>query len=265
MQIIIKPVPSQKWHGKNGKDSFARPQTIEALYDTQTGRYATGLTEEEAKKYGKLLGVDLDDTFNFNEPHPFWSSSAVRIKLPNHTMILDDTRHLDFVKIKVLKASKFIANSLQEWEDGMFPDATHIIYDEQEETEVKATKIEKKNKCIVVASKMSAEEKTNIVRLLSDKSVRGRTQSFIDLEIDGIINDSDKIDDFIKYVKMDKAEVTIRAQIMEALSRNVLTKEGTAIHYMGEPLGHDFEATVKYFQDPNHQQTKIAMLEKLEK
>lgn len=59
-------------------------------------------------------------------------------------MILDDTIALEFVKIKVLKASKFVANSLKDWENGLYPEATHVIYDESEEVGIKATKIQKK-------------------------------------------------------------------------------------------------------------------------
>lgn len=263
MQIIIKPLPSEKWHGKNGKESFSRPASLEVLYDSETGRYATGLTEEERAKYEKITGLDLSDNFNPTEPHPFWGSNAAKIKLPNHTMILDDTRPLDFIKIKNLKASKYVANSVKEHEEGLWPDATHVIFDEQEEVQLVASKLQRKNKARAATLTMSLDEKTNLVRLLSDKTINGRSQDFIDVELDNIIEN--QIDDFAKFYKMDKTEVTTRAKIMEALSKNILTKEGSSIFYMGDKLGHDFEQVVAYFTDPDNQMIKVAILEKLEK
>lgn len=261
MQVIIKPAPSEKWHGKNGKESFSRPSSLEVLYDPETGRYATGLTEEERIEYEKKTGLDLSDNFNPMEAHPYWGSNAAKIRLPNHTMILDDTKPLDFIKIKNLKASKYLANSLKEYEEGFWPEATHIIYDEQEEVEMKATKLEKKTKARAATLNMSVEEKINIVRLVSKKTVDGRSPSFINVELDNIIEE--EIDEFVKYYRMDKAEVTTRAKLMEALSKNILTKEGNAIYYMGDKLGFDFEQTVKYFTDPDNQQIKVAIMEKL--
>ena len=48
------------------------------------------MTEEEEKKYGDILGVDLDSTFKFTEPHPFYCSAAGRVKLLNQTMFFSD-------------------------------------------------------------------------------------------------------------------------------------------------------------------------------
>src|SRR5690349_20055934 len=100
MKVEVRPIESKKWHGKKGKESFKQPMTIEVLYDPATGRLATGLTDEEAEKYSKLLGVDLSDNFNMLEPHPYWSTKAASIKLENHTVIYDTEKPLDYVKVK---------------------------------------------------------------------------------------------------------------------------------------------------------------------
>lgn len=264
---MVKPIPEEdrkKWHGKSGKESFARPHSLEVLLDSATGKYATGLTEKDIE-YLKSQGCsfDLSDTYDPVKAHTYWGSNAAKIKLPNHTMILDESRIQDYIKIRNLKASKFVANSLKDWQEGLYPEATHIIYDEREEVEVKATKIQQKNKAIGMILKMSLDDKTNVVRLLSDASVKGRSQDFIDVEVDKIINDPEKLDQFFDLFKMPKEEFVIRAQILEGIHRRILTKEGPSIFYMGEKLGFDMEETVKYFLDPNNQQVKITLLEKL--
>ena len=64
---------------------------------------------------------------------------------------------------------------------------------------------------------------------------------------------------------MDKQLVYTRASVQEALHRNVLTKEGSAVYYMGDKLANDVEDAVKYFMDPSNQKLKVAILEKLNK
>jgi len=261
MLVEVRPVEGKKWHGKVGKDSFTQAKGIEVLLDSATGKYATGLSVEDVKKFGKTLGVDLSDTFDPDTAHPYWGSQAARIKLPNQTMIFDTTKASDYIKVKNLKASKLVANSLKLLNEGAYPDATHVIYDEQEEMEVKASKIQRRNKCVKVLSTLTAEQKINIVQILSDKSVRGRTQDFIDVEIDNIINE--KPTQFLRFVEMDKVETYIRAAILEGLAKNTLQKQGVAIYYMGDKIANDYEESVGYFLDPQNSKMKVTLLEKL--
>lgn len=263
MLVEVKPIPGKTWHGKTGAESFKQPFVLEVLYDAQTGAYATGLTPEEAEKYGKLTGFDLSDKFSALEPHPFWSTQPARIKLPNQTIIFNDEKPMDFIKIKNLKASKFVANSLKDYEEGKYPDALFIIHDESEEIEVKATKIQRKNKCIAIAAKMSLEEQVNVIQIIDNKSMKGRSQNFVSVALDKVIEENPN--EFIRLCKMDKAEVHIRATILEAIYRNILTKESGAIYYMGERLANDYEECVQWFIDPQNARMKVTILEKMSK
>lgn len=261
MKVTVKPVPSEKWHGKEGKESFAQPLALEVLYDPQTGAYATGLTEEEALKYGKLLGADLSDTYSVEEPHPYWSSSAAKIKLPNHTLMYETDKPDHYVKVKNLKASSSVANSLKEWEEGLWPEATHYIYDESEEVQASATKIQKRNRCIERATKMTLDERLSVVQILSNKALRGRSSDFVDVEIDKIIEED--ADGFLNLTKQSKEQVYARGVIMEAIYKHKLIKDGLKITYMGETVGHDIDQAVDYFLDPDNQAMKVAILEKI--
>ena len=66
--VEVRPIPETKWHGKEGKENFASPKTIQALYDQRTGGYATGLTELERKGLEDELGVDLSKRYNATQP-----------------------------------------------------------------------------------------------------------------------------------------------------------------------------------------------------
>jgi len=261
MLVEVRPIPTKKWHEKEGAESFTQPFVSEVLYDPETGAYATGLTEVEQKKYEGLLGVDLSNTFNANQPHPYWSSAPARIKLPNQTTIFNDEKASDFVKIKNLKASKFCANSQKELDEGLWPEALFVIHDESEEIELKASKIQRKNKCVAIAAKMSLEEQSNVIQIMSDKSLHGRSANFLSVELDKQIEENPA--EFIRLTKMDKAEVYVRATILEAIHRNILIKESAAIYYMGERLSNDYEECVAWFLDPQNAKMKVTIMEKL--
>jgi hypothetical protein len=265
MLVEVRPIDRQKWHGKKGKEAFGQAQTIEVLYDSQTGQYATGLTPEDAEKYGKILGQDLSPIFDPNKPHPFWCSQAARIKLPIHTLMLDTDRPSDFVKVANLKASKFVANSYDEWQKGMFPEATHIIFSEEDEVAIKASKSEKRDACVTLKVNMNKEDKINLITILgeSNTSARGKSDNFVNVEIDKIIDS--KPDEFIRHANMDKTKLYVRAAVLEAIHKNILTKEGTAVYYLGDKLGSSVDDAVAYFEDPQNQQLKIRILEQLTK
>lgn len=261
MIVEVRPLDTKRWHEKTGKESFTQPHGFEVLYDPATGKYATGLSQDEAKKYGQLLGVDLSDTFNPNEPHPYWSTQAARIKLPNHTVLFDDEKPADFVKIKNIKASKLVANSMREYNEGKWPDAEFVIFDESEEVKLQASKIQRKNKCVKIATTLSNDEKANIIQIISEKSLRKRSQDFLDVELDKIIEE--KPDEFLKYSKMDKQEVYTRAAILECIHRNIMIKEASSVYYMGEKIANDVEEATQWFLDPQNSKMKVSILEKL--
>jgi hypothetical protein len=260
-KVEIRPLDIPRWHDKKGKEAFTQPHTIEALYDHVIGGYATGLTEEEAEKYGKKLKVDLSNAFNQDEPHPFWNSKMGAIKLLNATMVMDDSIALEFVKIRVCKASKYVANSMKEWEAGLYPEATHVIYDESEEEDIKASKAKKRQEAIRLSLDLSADSQASIVQILTNKSVKGKSANFLVGEIDDLI--TDRLDDFIKEAKKDPKDLYTEAAVMEAIYRNILTKEGTAVFYLSDQIGYDFESAVEWFKDPQNQNLKVSILSKL--
>lgn len=262
MKVEVRPLDRKQWHGKKGKDNFSRPKAIEALYDDETGGYATGLTKEEEVTYGKLLGgVDLSNAFNPSEPHPYFSTKAATIVLPNHTVVFNTEKPSDYVKIKVMKASKFVANSQAEYDAGKWPFATHIIYDEGEEITAKASKIQLKNKAAAILFKMDKAGKIAIIQVLRNKNAKGRSEEFIDVEVDDIINNEPG--DFIKWAEMGREEVMMRANVLELLQKNILTKDPTGVHYLGDTIGYDIDAAIDFFKKPENQHIKIAIFEKL--
>lgn len=263
MLVEIRPLPIKKWHGKTGKESFTQPKDVEALINSDR-KYDTGLTEEEAEKYGKLLGVDLSDIFT-GEAHPTWSDKAFWVRLPNSTLILDTDKPLDYVKVKLLKSASApqVANSMREYEEGKFPQATHVIYDEEEEMALKSIQVDRAEEAYATLAKMSLEERAAVLHILSNKPARKQSPNYINGKLGEFL--AADAEEFLRVVRLGREEVTVRAKVLELLWERILTKEGSTIYYMGDMIAFDYEDAVKWFKDPNNSKMKVLMMEQLEK
>ena len=260
--VQVKPIEREKWHGLKGKDQFKRPVTIEAALNIKTGLLDTGLTEEDRKRLEKITGYDLSPNFNKDVPHPFYSTSAGYVKLENGTNVFDTDKPLDEIRVKILKASELVANSQKEYDQGKFPLARFVIFDEKEETEIKATKAAIKRKVLIEAEKLTPSRKAEIIQILLGKSVRNQSNDFIDLQLDECI-DQKGAETVLNLMNRDKAKVSLHATILEAIHKGVLRKEGSAIYYMDDQLGFDLESTLDYLSDKKNQALKAQILEKL--
>jgi len=267
MKIEIRPLNNSKWHGKTGKDEIAQPLVLECLMDS-SGKYATGLTKEEEIEYGEKLGVSLTSSYRSDEPHPFYSTRQSKLVLPYHTVILDTENPIDFIKYKYAKQSRYIAASMKAWENGDSPEASHVIYSEEEDMEVKANKASVKAQAYKLSLDMSDVVKQRIIAVMTDKlrnfkSARGKDANFLIVEIERLIDDNPKL--FIETATMEKDSLGAKAMVLEAIEQGVLTKEGSGIYYMSDLLGHGIEETASYFTNPVNSQIRIRVTDKLKK
>ena len=281
MKVQVKPIESKKWHEKKGHESFTRTKIIQALVDPTSMSYSTGMDDvvkkyknpdnpneelTEVQYYGKLLKLDLTRQFDLEKPHPFWDSKMGQIKLENRTQFFDTDNPLEYVKVKVLKSSKYVANSMKEYEEGLFPEATHVIFDESEEIEVKASKVAIKNQAVIQAAKLSKGQKIELVMVLSSengdylrvKNLKGKSDNFVEVELDKIIEK--KPEEVLRYLKMGKEDLATNALVLEALQKSVFTKQGHKIMYHESTLGQDVQDVISYLNAPENQEFKLRVL-----
>ena len=281
--IKVKPIDTASWHGKKGYESFRKPKTIQALVNSSTRTYTTGLnnvtiafadpttnSEEkvltEQEYYSKLLKADLTNQFVDETPHPFWDSKAGQVKLDNKTMLFNPEIPLDYIKIKILKNSKFVANSIEDYNNGLYPEATHIIYDENEGVEEKANKIALRNKAIGMTLKLNKVDKINLVTALSlvdnsdiykAKVLTDKSENFVDVELNKYIEKYP--DAVIKYIQGGRERVTTEALVIECLQKSHLKREGHRILYFDSLLGSTIEEVVDYLLIEKNQDLKIRL------
>ena len=91
-----------------------------------------------------------------------------------------------------------IANSMLEYEDGAYPEATHVLFDEAAANEVKASKIQIKKKAIIESNKLAKTRKVQLLMILAGKNAKNESDDFIEVEIDKLVEkDPSKVVDFI--------------------------------------------------------------------
>lgn len=288
-KIKIKPIDTASWHGKKGYESFRKPKTIQALINSRTQTYNTGLNDSiiaypnpdenseekvltERGYYEKLLKVDLSNQFLNDKAHPFWDSKIGQVKLENRTMIFDPSVPLDYIRIKILKASKYIANSLESYNSGEYPEATHIIYDEEENIEEKASKIALRNSAIQMVTKLTKESKVSLVTVLSAidsedyfKVVKlsDKSENFVDVELNKYIEKYP--DQVINTLKTGKEKVQTESLVINCLQNGIFKKEGHRIKYFDSVLGQTVNEVAEYLMLDKNQDLKLRLSAELEK
>jgi hypothetical protein len=225
-------------------------------------RYATGLSEADIKELAKKgVNYDLSPHYNSEAPHPFWDSGMAIIKLENNTMFFDNDNPLDYIKVRVMKASKYVANSMAEYDLGMWPEATHVIFDEAEQASVMASKVEQKNTAIIEASKLSLDRKVQLILVLGGKNMKNQSADFVAVELDKIITKD--AGEFLRFLNMDKKQTASHALVLEALQKSVLRREGQRIFHMDSPLGIDEIEVAEYLSKEENQDIKLLILSKI--
>lgn len=259
MKVEIRPIDKNKWHGKKGSESFARPHTVQALVDPKTMKYATGLDEKDVEKLKKEgCSYDLSDDFVNGKVHPFWESKMAQIKLENKTIFFDPEKSmLDFIKVKICKASKYVANSVQEIEEGLWPDATHIIHDESEQVEIKASKVAIKNQAVIAVSKLPLEKKIQLCMILGGKNVKGKSENHVEVAISELLEE--QAEEVLNFMKLDADKMEIHALVLECLQKNILTKKGHKIEYNGSNLGGDIYQVIDYLNEDENNELRIRL------
>jgi len=265
MIVQTKPIRHNSWHGKTDKESFARAKVIQAFVDPESRTYATGLSDEEERKYGALLKVDLSKQFLLDTPHPFWDSKMAEIKLENRTQFWNTDNALEYIYIKVMKASKYVANSEKEYEEGLWPEATHVIFDESEEVDTQATLIETKNAAIIQCSELSKNKKIELIMVLSSggdylkaKNLKNKSDNHVNVELDKILQT--KSQEVLRYLKMDKDFISTYALGLEALQKNVLNKAGHKIMYHDSVIAEDLNDLIDYLNKAENNEFKLRLL-----
>ena len=247
--VTVKPIKVETWSGflryKNTKDSIA------PMFDS-TGTLVTGLTKEDEARLGQELNQNL------SKMSPFWYEYRVIMTDKEKKFNLDNPEHE--LAVKFLKADQRVANSQEEYNQGLFPYARYIIYDEEVAAKEKNKEFTIKRKAVLEFNKLSLDQMSGLLKLypgfVNTNSVSGDVIESTLFEL--LEKDPEKFLLFVGDKKLD-----MKIFLKDLVQARILRKNKSAFYYGEDPLGHDEESTITYLDDPKNQALKIQLGEQL--
>lgn len=245
MIIEVRPVERTKYHGKGvSYGAEGKFFGIKAVPDPKTLKYKTGLTSEDIK-FLKKMGVpfDLSDTYTPGKAHPFWDSMQGMVRLPYRTTYINTDEIMGRIHYRLLQASEYVANSLQELEDGKYPNAVFVITNSEEADEQVSKRFALRAKLYKKTSDMSKEDKVKVLLVATGDDYSGKREASINSRLAELIEKAPKKLEAV--LEMDNEFLTNRALIEKGLSQGLLTQVGTKIMFGSTLLGNSKDEAAK--------------------
>lgn len=237
-----------------------QPFTTMALYSSDKGGLDTNLTEEEEIFFKEKYGYDTSSVFNPEEPHPFWGSKQMSIKLEYGDNVFDLSKPIDYLKVKILKSESCyeVANTLRDAK--VEPRAIFAIYDEQVDAEMKSQEVSGKMKAYQTLAKLTAPKKKTLLTVMLNEVVNN-SDEWITGKLGELLEKDYKR--FNEVSSETAKDLEIKSLLIVGSYKGYITKEGSAYYYLGDKFANDIEEALDYFKDENNQSIKIKLMEKI--
>jgi hypothetical protein len=241
MRVILRPINRNVWAGVT---QYRNCHTYLAPYLTRTGRQYTGLSEEDEKRLGEKLRINLAST------SPFWVTFHIKMSSKELELNLEDP--YDELRYIFLKSHKRVANGLGDRK----ATANYVLINE--EAEAKETNIRSKIKreALRELDKMSITEMRKCLRILGNRAddmsseiVEQKLNDFVEVDpatfIEKWVNNKSKETEFL---------------IQEAVAKNVLRKSKNVYKYGTDIIGHSVEDVIIYLDNSENQDLRFAIM-----
>ena len=243
MQVILRPIGWNKWSGilkyKNCFDDLGP-------YLTRSGAMYTGLSLEDEKRLGSLLGQDLSRSAT----NPYWINFRIRTSV--NDIIFDTDDPLDELKYLFCKSHKRVKNSLLEQK----ATADFVLINRDEEAKVENSFNRTKRDAVREFDKLTPTEIRKALRLfgynadsMSSEVAENRLYTFVEANPQKFLD---------KWVNNKSRE--IEALIEIAISKNVIRRNKNIYKYGSEIIGQSLEDTINYLMTPNNQDIRLAIV-----
>lgn len=267
LKIEIRPIPNRNKIRDYSEELefFSQNRILCPLVDPVTLKYVTGLNQKDIKYLQENnFPYDLSDNYVRGVAHQFWESQLVKTELTNSpTFLYPGKSFIDFIKYKYLLASKYIYSSEEEMLGGSKSEATHYIYNEDIENNVKATKLQKKNKLIKDISKLSLAKKREILMILLNENTDNKNEDYITIRFDDILTSSELTSRLEEVLNYSQEKVSLKAMIKDAILKNVLVRSKKGIYFFDVNLGFSEEDVYNFLNENENQEILLSIKEKL--
>lgn len=268
LKIEIRPIPNRnniKQFSEN-LEYFSQSNIISAFVNPVSLKYETGLSLED-KEYlkGEGFPYDISDNWTRGIAHPFWESSMAKVELKNSPIFLSPGKNLiDFVKYKYLLVNSYIYKSEDEMNSGSKPEATHYIYNESEFTDNRANELEKRNELIRKVSDLSLQRKRDIILILLNEVTDNKKENYLTVKFETIMNDKELSVQLNELLDQDSDSITLQAEIMSAIQKNVLRKTKQGIFFFENNLGFSEDDVKEFLIKPENQEILLNIKSKIQ-
>jgi len=237
MEVILKPLRTSEWAGVH---KYRNCNDWIGTYLTRSGARYTGLIDEDAKRLGDILKVDL---FHASE---FWNNFYIRISNKDVYFNTDDPS--DEIKYLFLKSHKRVRDGFNDNKPG----ANYVLINKEAEA-VEANKYNQlRRKAILEFGKLSAVEQRKVLRLfghradnLTPELVENKLFEIVEKEpqrfLDRWTNNKNRETEFL---------------IQEAVSKNVIRRNKSEYKYGTDTIGFTLEDAISYINNPEHRDLK---------
>lgn len=244
--VKIKPISGKSNTKLDIDNSINPPFAFRADIDVRSNKFKVDLSDGELAKLSKELGRDLSTVFDPDRDDCFWGSNYLSlVKLQNKTNIFDTDNIKDRILLSIIKASKYVANSKQEYEDGLYPYAKFYIDDIMLTEANKEKQFVIRKNLIKKIDTFTRQKKEEILRIILGEDYKEQSNDYLDMKLAECF-DSHGVEAVQAIVDRDDRHNFIHALVLEGLSKGVLRREGKTIFFFSDKLGYDVEDAVRF-------------------
>jgi hypothetical protein len=240
MKVVVKPLNRNAW---SGIIQYKNCNTSLAPYFTRTGRLYTGLSEDDEKRLGEKLRLEL------NPSSAFWIT--FHIKMSGKDLILDTSDPYEELKYLFLKSHKRVANGMLDKK----ATANFIIINEEEEALESNKLSQTKRRALKEMDKMTISEMRKCLRLYGHKA-DDLSNDVVEFKLSDLV-EQDPNRFLITWVTNTNKDTEFLIQ--EAVSKNVLRKTKNVYKYGTDIIGHGLEDAISFLDASENQDLKLAI------
>lgn len=221
-------------------------KTFRPLYNSSTGQWVTGLSDDEERELEIIVGMSLNK-YSTELPE-YYQQPIAKFVIDSDPVELVSTNVNDFIKIKFIRADHRIANSETELQDNQT--AMFYIYSQKLEKEQSAARLTRKRKGFDFL-KENFVTKRSVIEVFENKSYEKADEVLIDQRIEVAI-EGDNLTDFLNIIERSPDEIGVDALIVRAVKKNIFqVDEKGKYYYMDEFLGESRQKVIRKLLNPD--------------
>lgn len=243
MRVILRPLGADPW---SGVKKYRGCHDDIGTYLTRTGRLYTGLTDEDAERLGKKLGLDL------SSGSEFWKENKFYIRTGARDIYFDTEDPMDELRVLFLKSHKNVKTSLLEKKAG----ANFVLINKDEEAKVSNVYNKAKREAFKAFDELSPTEIRKVLRLygenaddMSAEVAEERLFSFVEADPSRFI---------LKWINNASRETEVLLE--RAIGRNIIRKGSNLYKFGTEVIGRSKEEAINFLDNPKNQDIKRSII-----